>query len=54
MYGPTRSGPDGLTLLEFYATAGGFPAAMDFDAMTDEQKAEIQRWRAAGKTGNPS
>jgi len=50
VYGPTRSGPEGLTLLEFYATAGGFPAAMDFDAMTDEQRTEIERWRSRQPT----
>jgi hypothetical protein len=47
VYGPTRSGPDGLTLLEFYATLEGFPADMVWESMTDEQLAEIERFRAA-------
>jgi hypothetical protein len=46
VYGPTRSGPDGLTLLEFYATFEGFPADMVWDSMTDDQLAEIERYRA--------
>lgn len=49
-YGPTRSGAEGLTLLEFYANAAGFPAAMDIDAMTEDQRAEISRWRAGQAT----
>jgi hypothetical protein len=45
VYGPTRSGPDGLTLLEFYASAGGFPADLDLDALTEAQRAELAGWR---------
>lgn len=47
-YGPTRSGPDGLTLLEFYATAEGMPANLHWDDMTLDQQAEIEAYRTDG------
>ena len=44
-YGPTKSGPDGLTLLEFYATAEGMPANMHWDVMAPEQMVEVEAYR---------
>ena len=44
VYGPTKSGADGLTLLEFYATVDGVPATMEYESMTQEQRDEIQRY----------
>jgi hypothetical protein len=49
-YGPTKSGPDGLTLLEFYETFAGFPAVMDQAALTPEERAEIDRFAAVRAT----
>ena len=46
-YGPTKSGPDGLTLLEFYESFAGFPAVMDQAALTADQRAEIERFATA-------
>lgn len=42
VYGPTRSGPDGLTLLEFYARFDGFGANLDWESMTSEQADEVK------------
>ncbi|HKA04254.1 MAG TPA: hypothetical protein VKD67_07990 [Acidimicrobiales bacterium] len=49
-YGPTKSGPDGLTLLEFYETFAGFPAVLDDASLTEEDREEIDRYLAA-RTG---
>jgi hypothetical protein len=46
-YGPTKSGPDGLTLLEFYETFAGFPAVLDQASLTADQRAEVDRFAAA-------
>jgi hypothetical protein len=51
VYGPTRSGDDGLTLLEFYARRDGFAATMDAGALTEAQAEELARWAARTSDG---
>jgi hypothetical protein len=52
-YGPSVAGPDGCTLLEFYADDAGRPADMDRDALSEEFKAELAEfWRRSRAAGN--
>lgn len=45
-YGPSVAGPEGCTLLEFYADDSGRPAVLDRDALSPEFKAELEEfWR---------
>ncbi|QHE73334.1 hypothetical protein [Rhodococcus sp. WAY2] len=46
VYGPTKSGPNGLTLLEFYAQVEGVPATLYYDSMSPEQVEELERYLA--------
>jgi hypothetical protein len=46
-YGPTNSGPDGLTLLESCETFAGFSAVLDEKLHTDEGRRQIERVVAA-------
>jgi hypothetical protein len=47
MYGPVMAGPEGCTLLEFYVDQPGFATTFDEEALTDDMKAEMARYRAS-------
>jgi hypothetical protein len=46
-YGPSQAGPDGVTLLEFYADGRGRRGVHDPAWITPEFKAEVARFTAA-------
>jgi hypothetical protein len=49
-YGPSIAGPEGCTLLEFYADDTGRPANLDQDSLSDEFKAELAEFWARTRT----
>jgi hypothetical protein len=55
-YGPSVAGPEGCTLLEFYADDTGRPANLDRDSLSDGFKAELAEFWArsrAAEAGGP-
>jgi hypothetical protein len=48
-YGPSVAGPDGCTLLEFYADESGRPANLDRDSLSEEFKAELAEFWARSR-----
>ena len=49
-YGPSIAGPDGCTLLEFYADETGRPANLDRDSLSEEFKAELAEFWARSRS----